>query len=52
LKAIVDLCSDFVGRIVRGQLWRIRSQTIYYVLTQIGSICKVCLHRQCMARVA
>jgi cysteine desulfuration protein SufE len=52
LKEILDLRSDFVTRIVRAQLARIRSQTIYYVPTQIGNICKVCLDRQCMVLVA
>ena len=33
-------------------LVRIRSQTVYYVLTRIKSICKVWLDRERMARVA
>jgi cysteine desulfuration protein SufE len=49
---ILDLPSDFVTRIVGAELVRIRSQTIYYVLTRIKSICKVYLDRQRMARVA
>ena len=47
---ILDLPSDFVTRIVGTELVRIRSQTVYYVLTRIKSICKVWLDRQRMAR--
>ena len=39
-------------RIVGTELVRIRSQTVYYVLTRIKSICKVWLDRQRMAQVA
>ena len=49
---ILDLPSDFVRRIVGTELVRIRSQTVYYVLTRIKSICKVWLNRQRMAEVA
>src|SRR5438067_12653706 len=49
---ILDLPSDFITRIVGGELVRIRSQTVYYVLTRIKSICKVWLDRQRMAAVA
>ena len=49
---ILDLPSDFVTRIVGAELVRVRSQTIYYVLTRIKSICKVYLDRQRMAEVA
>ena len=49
---ILDLPSDFVTRIVGTELVRIRSQTIYYVLTRIKSICKVYLDRERMAQVA
>jgi len=49
---ILDLPSDFVGRIVGAELVRIRSQTVYYVLTRIKGICKVWLDRQRMAKVA
>ena len=38
-----------VTRIVGAELVRIRSQTIYYVLTRIKGICKVYLDRQRMA---
>jgi cysteine desulfuration protein SufE len=49
---ILDIPSDFVTRIVGAELVRIRSQTIYYVLTRIKGICKVYLDRQRMAQVA
>ncbi len=49
---ILDLPSDFVTRIVGAELVRVRSQTTYYVLTRIKSICKVWLDRQRMAQVA
>jgi cysteine desulfuration protein SufE len=49
---ILDVPSDFVTRIVGAELVRIRSQTIYYVLTRIKGICKVYLDRQRMALVA
>jgi len=48
---ILDLQSDFVTRIVGTELVRVRSQTVYYVLTRIKSICKVWLDRQRMAQV-
>jgi cysteine desulfuration protein SufE len=47
---ILDLPSDFVTRIVGTELVRIRSQTIYYVLTRIKGICKVYLDRQRIAQ--
>ena len=37
---ILDLPSDFVTRIVGAELVRIRSQTIYYVLTRIKASAK------------
>jgi cysteine desulfuration protein SufE len=46
---ILDLPSDIVTRIVGAELVRIRSQTTYYVLTRIKSICKVYIDRQRMA---
>jgi cysteine desulfuration protein SufE len=47
---IFDLPSDFVTRIVGTELVRIRSQTIYYVLTRIKGICKVYVDRKRMAQ--
>ncbi|HEV2094996.1 MAG TPA: Fe-S metabolism protein SufE [Chthoniobacterales bacterium] len=46
---ILELPSDFVTRIVGAELVRVRSQTIYYVLTRIKGICKVFLDRERMA---
>lgn len=48
-REILDLPADFVTRIVGSELVRIRSQTIYYVLSRIKGICKVWLDRQRMA---
>src|SRR5213595_648721 len=45
---ILDLPSDFVTRVVGTELVRLRSQTVYYVLTRIKSVCKVWLDRQRM----
>ncbi len=45
LEEILDLPSDFVPRIVGGNLVRIRSQTVYYILTRMKSACKVYLNR-------
>ena len=46
LPEIFDLPADFVPKIVGSQLVRIRSQTVYYILTRIKSACKVYLNRQ------
>ncbi len=43
---ILDQPADFVPKIVGGQLVRIRSQTVYYILTRMKSACKVFLNRQ------
>jgi len=51
-RQILDLPSDFVTRIVGRELVRVRSQTVYYVLTRMKGICKVYLDRQRMAEVA
>ena len=45
LDAIMELPADFVPKIVGGHLVRIRSQTVYYILTRIKSACKVLLNR-------
>ncbi len=45
LDEILDLPSDFVPRIVGGNLVRIRSQTVYYILTRMKSACRVFLNR-------
>ncbi len=46
LDAIMELPADFVPRIVGGNLVRIRSQTVYYILTRMKSAAKVWLNRQ------
>jgi len=46
LASIMELPADFVPKIVGGHLVRIRSQTVYYILTRIKSACKVLLNRQ------
>lgn len=43
---IMELPADFVPKIVGGQLVRIRSQTVYYILTRMKSACKVLLNRE------
>jgi len=43
---ILEVESDFVEKIVGGQLVRIRSQTVYYILTRLKSACKVYLNRK------
>ena len=42
---ILEMPADFVPRIVGGQLVRIRSQTVYYILTRMKSACRVLLNR-------
>jgi cysteine desulfuration protein SufE len=43
---ILDVPSDFVPKIVGSELIRVRSQTVYYVLTRMKGICKVFLDRR------
>lgn len=43
---IIDMPSNFVTRIVGAELVRVRSQTVYYVLSRMKGICKVWLDRQ------
>jgi cysteine desulfuration protein SufE len=45
LEEILDLPADFVPKIVGGQLVRIRSQTVYYILTRMKSAAKVYSNR-------
>ena len=45
LDEVMELPADFVPKIVGGQLVRIRSQTVYYILTRMKSACKVLLNR-------
>ena len=46
LAEIMELPADFVPKIVGGQLVRIRSQTVYYILTRMKSVSKVFLNRR------
>jgi cysteine desulfuration protein SufE len=43
---IVAIPPDFVPRLVGGQLVRVRSQTVYYILSRLKSTCKVWLNRE------
>jgi cysteine desulfuration protein SufE len=43
---ILEVPSDFVPKIVGGELIRARSQTVYYVLTRMKGICKVYFDRR------
>jgi cysteine desulfuration protein SufE len=43
---IMEVEQDFVPRIVGGQLVRVRSQTVYYILTRIRGVCRVWLDRE------
>lgn len=45
-RQVLDLPSDFVPRLIGAQLVRARSQTVYYVLTRMKSVCKVYLDRR------
>ena len=46
LQDIVDIPADFVPRIVGGELVRLRSQTVYYVLTRMKGAVKVFMRRR------
>jgi len=46
IEEIMEVPADFVPRIVGAQLVRVRSQTVYYVLTRMKGICKVFLNRE------
>ncbi|MDB6134084.1 MAG: Fe-S metabolism associated SufE [Verrucomicrobiales bacterium] len=43
---ILEVPADFVPKIVGAELVRLRSQTVYYVLTRMKSAVKVLLNRQ------
>ncbi|MFO1448659.1 MAG: Fe-S metabolism protein SufE [Opitutaceae bacterium] len=45
-EVVVDIPQDFVPRLVGGQLVRIRSQTVYYILTRMKGAAKVWLGRE------
>lgn len=46
LEEVLELPADFVPKIVGGQLVRIRSQTVYYILTRMKSACRVLRDRR------
>jgi len=43
---ILEVPADFVPKIVGAELVRLRSQTVYYLLTRIKGVAKVWLQRQ------
>jgi len=43
---VLEIPSDFVPKIVGAELVRVRSQTVYYLLTRMKGIIKVWLQRQ------
>jgi len=43
---ILDIPADFVPRIIGAELVRVRSQTVYYVLTRMKGVAKVYLDRK------
>jgi cysteine desulfuration protein SufE len=45
-EAVLEVPQDFVPKIVGGQLVRLRSQTVYYILTRLKSAAKVWLNRE------
>ena len=51
-EAVMDVPQDFVPKIVGGQLVRVRSQTVYYILTRMKSACKVWLNRERAAQAS
>ena len=48
-ESILEVPQDFVPRVVGGELVRIRSQTVYYVLGRMKGACKVYLSRKSLA---
>lgn len=52
IRTILDIPADFVPKIVGGQLVRVRSQTVYYILTRIKGACTAYLNRRRMAEIA
>jgi len=52
LEEVLDVPGDFVPRIVGAELVRLRSRTIYYVLTRMKDAVKVLLERRRVAETA
>ena len=46
IETVLEVPADFVPRIVGGQLVRVRSQTVYYVLTRMKSACRAFINRE------
>ena len=46
LQEVLDIPADFVPRIIGAELVRVRSQTVYYVLTRMKNTAKVYLDRR------
>jgi cysteine desulfuration protein SufE len=46
IEEVLALPADFVPKIVGGQLVRVRSQTVYYVLTRMKSACRAFINRE------
>jgi len=44
IEDVMAIPADFVPKIVGGQLVRVRSQTVYYVLTRMKSACRAFLY--------
>jgi cysteine desulfuration protein SufE len=43
---VLEIPADFVPKIVGAELVRLRSQTVYYLLTRMKGVAKVWLQRQ------
>jgi cysteine desulfuration protein SufE len=43
---VLEVPQDFVPKIVGGQLVRLRSQTVYYILTRMKGAAKAWLNRE------
>jgi len=52
LQEVLDVPADFVPRIVGGELVRLRSQTVYYVLSRMKTAVKMLLDRRRAAKTA
>ena len=51
IKDILDIPADFVPRIIGAELVRLRSQTVYYVLSRMKTAAKMLLDRRRISRV-
>lgn len=46
LREVIEVPQDFVPKIVGGELVRLRSQTVYYVLSRMKGACQALLKRR------